>query len=326
MSEGAVAATAIPTAGTDRVPVVDIGPLRDGSNAGAVADRLYRASSEIGFIYISNHGIDPALAAAAREAAMRFFRLPENIKRKVVMGPTHRGFIPIGDSTMYEGARPDLKETFVWGFEPADADAAAPGNRFRCPNTWPDSVPELKDVTLPYFHAVHTLAVDLMHAFAAGLGLPADTFVQTAEYPISRGSYVYYPPQTADADEQQFGVGAHTDFGVLTILNQDNVGGLQVQALDGRWIDAPPVPGTLVVNVGDLLARWTNDRYRSTPHRVINRSGRERLSLVVAYDPDYETLVDPAVACRAGEAPKYEPIRCGDYLQWRFSRSFRYTE
>lgn len=316
------------TAGVDRaaapIPVIDLAPLRDRSGVRSVAEALHRASSEVGFIYVSNHGIDTDLAMTARESAMRFFRLPQDVKRTLSMRDTHRGFIPIGDSTMYDGARPDLKETFVWGFEPMPDEIPNGGNRFRCANRWPETMPDLKSATLPYFDAAHVLARDLLCAFAVGLDLPPDAFLQTADKPVSRGSYVYYPPHPQALDEHSFGVGAHTDFGVLTILNQDEVGGLQVQAPDGRWLDAPPIPGTLVINVGDLLARWTNDRYRSTPHRVINRSGRERLSLVVAYDPDFETLVDPRIACRSGEHPKYEPIRCGDYLEWRFNASFKY--
>ena len=157
-----------------------------------------------------------------------------------------------------------------------------------------------------------------------GLGLPDETFLHGRRAPLSRGAFTYYPPCEAEAAANQFGVAPHTDFGVLTVLCQDHVGGLEVQGYDGTWIAAPPVDGSLVINVGDLLARWSNDKFRSTPHRVINRSGRERLSLVLAYDPDFETLIDPAVACAAGEKPRYEPITCGDYLTWRFGRSFDY--
>ncbi|MGI9334692.1 MAG: 2OG-Fe(II) oxygenase family protein, partial [Gammaproteobacteria bacterium] len=106
----------------------------------------------------------------------------------------------------------------------------------------------------------------------------------------------------------------------------DDIGGLELQLLDGDWVAVPPIPGTFVVNVGDLLERWSNGRYRSTPHRVINSSGRERLSLVLAYDPNFETLVDPSAFCAAGETPRDEPITCGDYLMWRFKKAFSYRQ
>ena len=118
----------------------------------------------------------------------------------------------------------------------------------------------------------------------------------------------------------------HTDFGVLTVLCQDEIGGLQIQRRDGQWMAMPPISGTLVVNIGDLLHRWSNRRYRSTVHRVINSSGRERLSLVLAWDPNFETLVDPHAFCAAGETPHDEPIACGDYLLWRFRKAFSYRQ
>jgi len=163
----------------------------------------------------------------------------------------------------------------------------------------------------------------LLQGFALGLGLERQFFLRTSDQPMSRAAFTYYPPQDAALGQNQFGVAPHTDFGVLTVLCQDDVGGLQVQHADGTWFEAPPVPGSLVVNVGDLLARWTNGVYRSTPHRVVNSSGRERLSLVLAFDPDPQTLVD-AGQVFPGQAPASEPVTCGDYLQWRFGKAFDY--
>jgi isopenicillin N synthase-like dioxygenase len=184
----------------------------------------------------------------------------------------------------------------------------------------------LKEAASAYFEASERVARQLLRAFSLGLGLPEQAFLAGTNCPLSRGSFVYYPPQPVSLGEEQFGVAPHTDFGVLTVLCQDHVGGLQVQTYDGEWVTADPIPGTLVINVGDLLARWTNDRYRSTPHRVINASGEERLSLVVAYDPDYDTLIDPIMVCKPGQEPKYEPISCGDYLTWRFAKAFGYRQ
>ena len=171
-----------------------------------------------------------------------------------------------------------------------------------------------------------TCARHLLRAFALGAGLPGDTFLKHVDRPVSRGSLQYYPPQPGDMGSAQFGVAPHSDFGLLTVLCQDQIGGLQIQDLKGDWLAVPPIPRTLVVNVGDLLQRWSNGLFRSTPHRVINTSGRERLSLVMAYDPNYETLVDPRAVCRDGAAPEYEPITVGDYLVWRFGKAFAYRQ
>ena len=179
---------------------------------------------------------------------------------------------------------------------------------------------------MEYFDAAHDVAKQLMRAFALGMEKPEDFFLEGHERPMSRASMIYYPPQDMDRELGRFGVGPHTDFGVLTVLCQDDTGGLQVEDLNGEWVEAPPIPGTLVVNVGDLLSRWTNDAYRSTPHRVVNRSGRERLSLVLAYDPDYDTVIDPAAAQDAPPKEGYAPTTCGDYLLWRFGRAFEYRK
>ena len=166
----------------------------------------------------------------------------------------------------------------------------------------------------------------LLGGFALGMGLPQDSFRRNWRKNISRGAALYYPPQPPDLGREQFGVAPHTDFGVLTVLWQDDSGGLQVLDKQKQWVTAHPIPGTLVVNVGDLLARWTNDGFASTPHRVINTTGHARYSMPVAVDPDHDTLIDPRVVCAPGETPRYEPITCGDYLNWRFNKAFAYRK
>tara|TARA_A100000164_G_C21245607_1_gene469004 strand:+ start:90 stop:476 length:387 start_codon:yes stop_codon:yes gene_type:complete len=126
--------------------------------------------------------------------------------------------------------------------------------------------------------------------------------------------------------DKQFGVSAHTDFGVLTVLCQDSVGGLQIKDSSGDWFHAPPIEGTLVVNVADLLSRWTNGLYKSTPHRVVNQSGKERLSLVLAFDPNPETIINPSDIFGKNQESLSDPITCGDYLIWRFGKAFSYRK
>ena len=309
------------------IPVVDLAPFRDGTDKVGVARALHEASRDVGFIYVRNHGIPDHQIEIARALAIAFFREPLERKLEVAVDKSHRGFLKIGGAKMDDDAIPDLKESYIWGLEPtAGEEETFRVDPLRGLNRWPAFQPELAGPLQTYFQSAQDVALLLLRAFALGLDLPEDRFLMGSDRPLSRASLTYYPPQPPSLGKEQFGVGPHTDFGVLTVLCQDDVGGLQVQGYDGDWIAAPPIPGTLVVNVGDLLARWTNDKYRSTPHRVINSSGKERLSLVLAYDPDNETLIDPSIVCRDGEAPKYDAITCGDYLNWRFKRAFAYRD
>ena len=322
----------------DEVPVIDVAPLRGGADPAGVGAELARAATEIGFLYVRNHGIDMALVERARRAALEFFRLPEEVKREAGTNRFHHGYLKPGSTRMYDGARLDLKESFNWGIELGGGCGgevhgesgrergveAVPANPLLGPNVWPAAMPSLKTCVYPYFEAASACAEDLLQGFALGAGLDAEHFIRLRDRPVSRGSLQYYPPQPDGAGKDQFGVAPHTDFGVLTVLCQDEIGGLEIQRRNGEWVAMPPIPDTLVVNVGDLLERWSNRRYHSTVHRVINASGRERLSLVLAYDPNFETLVDPQAFCAEGEAPHDEPITCGDYLMWRFAKAFSY--
>ncbi len=224
---------------------------------------------------------------------------------------------------MHDDAKADLKESFLWGDQNAQGEVHN-DHPLRGANQWPAFVPGLERSAMAFFVQAHDLAHDLMRGFALGLGLTEDFFIRTSDRPLSRASFVYYPQQPESLGEDQFGVAPHTDFGVLTVLSQDDVGGLQIKNTDGDWIHAPPIEGTLVVNVADLLARWTGGAYPSTPHRVINASGRERLSLVLAYDPNPETLIDAREVPGTDPARVEPPITCGDYLLWRFKKAFAY--
>ena len=315
----------VKTVSSEEIPVIDVGPLVDGSDPTGAARDLVWAATEVGFIYVRNHGVDAAVIERARECGLAFFRQPPQRKLEVASNIHHHGYLRPGATKMYDDANADLKESFNFGIELDDAALARhAGNGLLGRNEWPAYMPELREAVYPYFEAASACAETLLRGFALGGGKPADVFTRISELPVSRGSLQYYPPRPDDLPDDRFSLAPHTDFGVLTVLAQDAIGGLQIQTLDGTWIAAPPIPGTLVVNVGDLLGRWSNDTYRSTPHRVVNSSGRERLSLVLAYDPDYETVVDSSLFCADGETPKHEPVTCGDYLTWRFEKAFAY--
>jgi len=307
----------------EAIPVVDLSALRDNSGAAEVAGALHAASQTLGFIYVKGHGIPQASIDSTRQCALDFFRSNEEDKATVLVSSSHRGWLKPGGAKMHDDARVDLKESFIWGHE--NEHAKSPDEHpLRGENQWPEFMPELRDTALAYFDQAHEVASLLMRGFALGLQLEENFFLRHTDQPLSRASLVYYPAQSPDSGQDQFGVAPHTDFGVLTVLCQDDTGGLQVQDVNGDWIHAPPIDGTLVVNVADLLSRWTAGEYKSTPHRVVNASGRERLSLVLAFDPNPDTIID------ANDIPGLtaieEPITCGDYLTWRFEKAFSYRK
>jgi len=309
----------------DVIPVIDITPLRDNSDATGVARALHKASQELGFIYIKGHGIDPQIIENARASAHEFFNSPLSVKSSVSVSPKHRGWLASGGAKMENDAKSDLKESFIWGYEDSNGDTPQ-DHSLRGPNQWPKQLPAMQKHAMAYFHRAQEVAHHLMQGFALGLDLERNFFLQTCSQPISRASYVYYPQQPENLGSNQFGVGPHTDFGVLTVLCQDDVGGLQVEDINGEWIEAPPIADTLIVNVADLLSRWTDGAYKSTPHRVINSSGRKRLSLVLAFDPDPDTIIDARDIFGADYLAKESPITCGDYLDWRFKKAFSYRK
>lgn len=178
-----------------------------------------------------------------------------------------------------------------------------------------------------YYEAVGACGADLLRAVAVSLGVDEHFFAPRYTKRMQRTQMVYYPPQPPQSDEDQFGVAPHTDYGCITLLWQDQVGGLQVREIaNDTWIDAPPVEGSFVVNVGDLLARWTNDRFRSTLHRVINASGRERYSIATFYDPTYGAMVDPRELGASADDVKYQPVAAGDYILGRINDSMGYRK
>jgi len=293
------------------LPLID---LAAGSDA-TLARVVDRALTEAGFFAIAGHGVPAAVSDAAFDAAHRFFALPEAAKvRWHINGwPLKRGFDPIGWQSLDVGAPPDLKESFYLGVEAIG------------PNQWPDEalLPGFRSGCEAYAGQMDRVARRLMGVFALALDLPPGHFDGFMQQPTCTTRLLHYPPQPAAAAPGQIGCGAHTDWGALTLLAQDDAGGLQVQALDGDWIDVEPMPGTLVVNAGDLLQRWTNDRWRSTPHRVINRlSGRDRWSIAYFFDLDADAVIVPLEACTsAARPPRYGPITPGEHLAEMYRRT-----
>ena len=306
----------------DQIPVIDISSLVSGEADIEVAKSLHHASQNLGFLYVTGHGMDPHLINQLYQSGLTLFRASDEQKQSVSVSKNHRGWLGSGQAKMDDNALSDFKESYIWGAE----DAQHYGDHtLRGSNRWPAFAPQLESLGNAYFNQAHQVAHHLMRGFALGLGLNEDFFLQTTQRPLSRASLVYYPNQE-ETNPNQFGVGPHTDFGTLTLLCQDHVGGLQVQDVNGEWLEAPPIEGSLVVNVGDLLTHWTAGAYKSTPHRVINSSGYERLSIVLAYDPNPETVIDPRSIMGTRYNGDLPAMTCGDYLQQRFKKAFSYRD
>ena len=275
------------------VPVIDISPLVEGSgDLDAVGVSIDAACRQAGFFYVTGHGVDPVLCARLRELSSRFFALSEAEKSEIAMGRAGlawRGWFPVGGELTAEVA--DQKEGIYFGAELGDLDprvrAATP---LHGSNLFPRRPAELGPTVLEYMDTMVQLGQTILQGLALGLGLERSWFAGrlTAD-PLVLFRIFRYPPQTST--DGQWGVGEHTDYGLLTILGQDDNGGLQVRTPVG-WIDVPPVPGTFVCNLGDMLERLTGGRYRSTPHRVRNTSGTERLSFPFFLDPGWNATVD----------------------------------
>ena len=313
----------------DKIPVIDVSQLRSGTSETAltVALKIRQAAEEVGFFYITNHGIAEAVIKQAYSAAKDFFNLPKKLKDSVKINANHHGYLSVGEAKMEQAERVDLKESFVWGLDlPDEHPSVTKENPFLGRNQWPDGKRDFKRAVYPFFEAGLQCGRDMMRAFALGMELPEDSFLKATDEPIARSSIIHYPPQPADLGAEQFGVAPHTDYGCLTLLWQDQVGGLEVQTREGEWVTAHPIEKTLVVNVGDLLMRWTNEGFKSTPHRVVNRKGQERYSMVIAWDPNFDTVVDPSMVCQNGVQPLYSPVNCGDYVLSRFDSSFNYRQ
>jgi isopenicillin N synthase-like dioxygenase len=307
------------------IPVIDIAPLLNDGDVRLVAQQIHDAATQTGFFYIKGHGIDQKLIEQAFSVSKEFFALPQDQKQSIAVDTSQRGWMATGMSKLQGAKTHDLKEVFFWGTEvPKDHPDLLAKKAMIAQNRWPqETFPKLKQDLTPYYDQLCGVATKVLSAIAVSLDQDAHFFETRYQNPLARGQLVYYP-QSTDTDEEveRFGVAPHTDFGVLTFLLQDNNGGLQVKLKSGDWIEAPPIENTLVCNIGDLLQRWSNDRFTSTVHRVINRSGNSRYSIPIFFDPHTDTIVDPCDLGVTQAQSKYRPITTGDYIVGRNSKSF----
>jgi isopenicillin N synthase-like dioxygenase len=287
-----------------RLPVIDLS-LVDGGDPWRdhVASQIDWAAAEFGFFYVVGHGIDPGLMDSLYAMSRRFFAQPEDEKMKIRMalgGKAWRGYFPVGGELT--SGQPDLKEGLYFGEELAEDDPRVrAGMPLHGRNLFPP-IPGYSEAIVDYMRALTGLGHKLMASIGRGLKLGDHYFVDHyTSHPITLFRIFNYPPAQSSAAE---GVGAHTDYGLLTILSQDDVGGLQIRYRDG-WIDAPPVPGAFVCNIGDMLERLTSGRYTSALHRVVNRTSGQRLSMPFFFDPGFDAELS-AIANVGPSAPRPE--------------------
>ena len=297
------------------IPLVDFARFREGSPAEklAIGRDVDDALQRVGFFYVVNHGVPQHLIDALFEQARLFFDRPEAEKLRVSIdrADNHRGYFSVGRENVDPTVTVDLKEGFDIGNE-ADLDGTDDG-AMRGANQWPEQPTTLKPAMSAYYEAIHDFAKYLCRAMALAMGLPEDAFDKAVARPESRLRLLHYPSQEAPLPENRMGAGAHTDCGCLTILVQDEVGGLEVQNQQGDWVVARPIPGSFVVNVGDFMSYWSNNRFVSTRHRVINTTGRERYSIPLFLNPNFDIEVKGFDSLIGGETR--EKLSVSSYLR-----------
>ncbi len=289
-----------------QVPVIDVSSLvaRAGDRARA-ASEIARACRDSGFFYIVGHGVDEGLQHRLEDASRRFFAQTLETKMEIAMargGRAWRGYFPVGAELT--SGKADLKEGIYFGAElPPDHPRVKDETPLHGANLFPQSVPELREAVLGYIDAMTRLGHALMEGIASSLGLESCYFADHYTWePLTLFRIFNYPGNPAlPDDEPRWGVGEHTDYGLLTILKQDDTGGLQVKSRGG-WTAAPPIPGAFLCNIGDMLDRMTAGRYKSTPHRVQNVTRRDRLSFPFFFDPNFDARIKPIVTADAALA------------------------
>lgn len=317
------------------VPVIDLQDIRsdDPILRGALASQVRDACMRVGFFYVSNHGIPEHIIDGVLEMSKRFFALSTESKMKIEHRKTSNfmGYSPLLSGNNDPDNAGDLQEGFEFGWEELDAapkfhpDESGP---MAGANVWPSELelPGFREAVLKYYHSAVNLGQAMFPLFALALNQTEGFFDNKTRHSAALMKLLHYPPQTETVDERVIGIGAHTDWECFTILwQQPDLQALQVLNSDKKWINAPPIPGTLVINLGDQFARWTNDIFKSTVHRAINRSGVRRYSIPLFFGTDYNVKLEPIPSCVSPDRPlKYEVITAGEYVKSRLQATYNH--
>ena len=318
---------------TQEIPVLDLGPYRAGaaSARAALGARMRDALERIGFYFIENHGVDPALVDAVFAQAQRFHAQPLAAKMALRANQHNVGYMPMKGSTtrsskVNRNTKPNLNEAFFIkrDLAPDHPDVVA-GVRFRPANQWPERLPGFRATMVRYCDVMEGLARSLMPIYAAALELDAGFFEEAFAEPQYALRLSHYTPQD-DIGDNEFGSAPHTDSSILTILPPSELPGLEIKARSGDWFAAPITPGRFLVNTGDQMHRWSNHRFLSTPHRVINRAGAERYAIPFFFDCTRDYVMECLPGCSgAGNPPRYGPTTYAEYMAWFAGQNYEHV-
>jgi isopenicillin N synthase-like dioxygenase len=300
------------------IPIVDLGPLygNDPAAKKAVAAKIGAACDDIGFFYAVNHNVSTEVSDRAREAADRFFTLPEAERLKVKADKNNRGYREAGD-VVHANGKLSARDSFDLGFPLTEDDPEVKaGTPLYAPNKWPET-PGFQEAFEAYYGETFKLGMKILEGFALYFGKPEDFFTRHFTKPVADMVINHYLG-TAGLHISDQASGPHTDHGIVTILWQDSLGGLQVMGHDGEWMGVTPLRGSFVINIGELMKRWSNGRFKATIHRVVHLQDKSRYSMPLFCNPNFRTTVDPRDLGVSDADAKYAPIMSGDFLLSRF--------
>ena len=313
-----------------RIPVLDIAPYLAGEPGAAapLARAIARTCEDTGFLVVQGHGVPQTLPDRVFAVAAEFFARPEAEKLPYKIGELNIGYLPFGGQTVRhspvnKNTRPNFSESFYITRDRAPDHPDIIGKkRLIGLNRWPADMPDFRAATTAYYAAMEAMTTRLVPVFAKALGLPDDYFAEAFAAPNCTIRLIHYPPQP-DPGDNEFGFAPHTDNNFITFLAQSALPGLEVRTEEGDWIRPPAIPGTFVVNTGAMLARYSNDRFRATPHRVINRNDQSRYAIPFFLGPNHDSLVAPVPTCTGPDnPPRYEATTYGDFTERLLTLNF----
>lgn len=322
----------------DVIPVLDLGPWRAGETDAAdrLADQLRDAQENVGFYVIVNHGVAKARIDTTFEAAQRFHALPLEVKLALKANEHNIGYLPMKGSTtrssrVHVNTKPNLNEAlFIKRDLPPDDPEVLEGKRYKAPNQWPDEalLPGFRADVVAYCDAMEALALSLLPLYARALKLAPTWFDAGFTKPMYTLRMTHYPPVPEPAvEDNQFAIAPHTDSGFLTLLAQSDIPGLAIRLPSGEWIEPPLIPGSYIVNTGDLAHRWTNERFLSTPHRVVHSTPVDRYAIPFFFDCSYDHVMECIPTCTGPDTPpKYAPTTYPEYMLWFGSRNYAHIK